>query len=316
MSSIGELVRVPAHEALLIAASKVFEVMFNGQWKETDEVSIPDVMEHEFKRFLRHFYSDRIQLSIEDDNIGSVMSLGHQYKVDACLENCATLLAFNINADNVCDIMDLAMRFSHEILFSESSIFISLNTIDVFNSDGFLNCKKEVLSQILRLNSMDCTEVRVFEACMDWVKTISRQNVLTKELVKEHLGNLLFDIRLGSLSIDQANQIIEAEEQLFTESEVKKIRDMIKLKKKNWAPFNGEPRSDALTMSATLTCNMLDGAPINYCFGSTENVTFSVYKTVLLKTIDCSNVCESNNIPEDLRNTEYRADIVIPVFNK
>lgn len=40
--SDGKYERIPAHKNLLVAASDVFEVMFNGTWKEKNEVEIVD----------------------------------------------------------------------------------------------------------------------------------------------------------------------------------------------------------------------------------------------------------------------------------
>lgn len=52
--------RISAHKTLLVAASKVFRAMFNGQWEEKDEV-ISNVSAADFKTFLQYFYFDETE---------------------------------------------------------------------------------------------------------------------------------------------------------------------------------------------------------------------------------------------------------------
>lgn len=68
---------------------------------------------------------------------------------------------------------------------------IRARTGQIFPTESFLNCNKEVLAHIWKLNDLSCLEVDVFEACMNWVRKAFNSNQLTREMVLHHLGELL-----------------------------------------------------------------------------------------------------------------------------
>ncbi|XP_055305912.1 BTB/POZ domain-containing protein 3-like [Sitodiplosis mosellana] len=281
----GQSDRVPAHKTLLIAASKVFRAMFNGQWKEKDEVPIPDVLAADFKTFLQYFYLSEVELSME--SVESVMSLSHQYDIGACFNDCATLLERSSTADNVCWTYGRAIFYEHEELKTECEIFISLNTEDVLKSSGFLECDRETLSMILRLNAMSCSETCVFNACMKWVKTAAEQDEISKELVQNCLGNLLYDIRFGSMTMQEFNAIYTAHGYLFTDKEQQGITKLIKSKKTQWELFKGTHRVNPWKKTSVLECGERSGS--KYGVGKIEIIKFSTTKTLLLNAIACSD---------------------------
>ncbi|XP_055305896.1 BTB/POZ domain-containing protein 9-like [Sitodiplosis mosellana] len=283
--SSGQSDRVPAHKILLIAASKVFRAMFNGQWKEKDEVPIPYVLAADFKTFLQYFYLREVELSME--NVEGVMSLSHQYDIGACFNDCTTLLERSLTVDNVCWIYWRAIFFGHEELKTECEIFISLNMEGVLKSSGFLGCNREILSHILRLDEMDCSETSVFNACMKWVKTASGQNEISKELVQNHLGNLFYDIRFGSMTMQEFNAIYTAHGCLFTDKEQQGITKLIKSKIMQWESFNGTRRVSPWEKSDEFDCN--GGLDLKYDDGQIEIMKFSTNETLLLNAIVCSD---------------------------
>ncbi|XP_055307613.1 BTB/POZ domain-containing protein 3-like [Sitodiplosis mosellana] len=282
--SNGQTDRIPAHKTLLIAASKVFRAMFNGQWKEKDEVPIPDVFAADFKMFLQYFYLSEVELSME--NVEAVMSLSHQYDIGACFNDCATLLEHSLTADNACRIYALAIFYGHEELKTECEIFISLNTENVLKSSGFLEYDRETLSEIIRLDAISCSETTVFNACVEWVKTTSEHDEISKVLVQNHLGNLFYDIRFGSMTMQEFNAICTAHGCLFTDKEQQGITKLIKSKKTQWKSFNGTRRVSPLEKSDELKCNLeADVTPEGHDIEHIETAKFSTNKTLLLKAI-------------------------------
>ncbi|XP_055326078.1 BTB/POZ domain-containing protein 6-A-like, partial [Sitodiplosis mosellana] len=191
--------RVPANKAHLMTGSDVFATMFNGSWKEMDKVKIGDVSAAAFKEFLQFFYLGQVKLTME--NIAEVMNLGEMYNVAECLAVCNKFLKNNLNNDNICRHYGLAMLLNQKNLKKACETFIVLNAKTVLKSTDFLACDRKILAQILKLNWMSCTEIELFEACISWVKAASKQNVLTKEIVQAHLGDLFHEIRFGSMSL-------------------------------------------------------------------------------------------------------------------
>lgn len=80
----GKYLRIPAHKLLLIAASDVFRTMFNGTWKEKNEVQIVDALPSAFKEFLQFFYTGRVRLTTE--NVAQVTKV-HYSRLFECLRD-------------------------------------------------------------------------------------------------------------------------------------------------------------------------------------------------------------------------------------
>lgn len=200
-SDDGVAERVPAHKLLLANASDVFEAMFYGELKETSDIRITDASAAGFMEFLQFFYSTRVKLTIE--NVGEVMRLADKYNVPTCIAVCGEFLKDILCFDNIFVILNLAIQDEQQELESYCKTFITVNTTAVLKSTGFMECDKEMLAYILLMNVFSCTEIDVFDACMAWVQAKSKQTALTKEIVDLHLGDLLYEIRFRSMTMDE-----------------------------------------------------------------------------------------------------------------
>lgn len=127
------------------------------------------------------------------------MYLGHKYNVAKCVEDCITFLKRTLHNGNVCTALFYANLYDQTELLELCKTHIISYTEGVFESPGFLNCDRKVLEYILGLDYVSCSEDKVFEACMAWVKIKSNQNVLSKEVV----GDLLYKFRFASMTIQQ-----------------------------------------------------------------------------------------------------------------
>lgn len=199
-SNDGAATVVPAHKVLLATISDVFKVMFNGPMREMGNVHIPDVTDAEFMEFLQYFYLNKIKLSAE--HIEGVLHLGDKYNVEKCVSDCVQFLIKFLENENVCSRLRLAILYGQTELMKACEKHILVNTAAVFETDGFLACDRQVLAHILQMDQFSCSEVKVFEAIMAWVQVKSKQDVLTIELVRAHLGNLFFEIRFASIDMD------------------------------------------------------------------------------------------------------------------
>lgn len=92
-------------------------------------------------------------------------------------------------ADNILIALGLAIRYNHSDLTKFCEKIIMLNTNAVLESSGFLECEKQMLAYILNENLLACSDVKVFEACMAWIKIKSKQFILTRKIVDTHLGD-------------------------------------------------------------------------------------------------------------------------------
>lgn len=268
--------KVPVHKNLLAAGSDSLYAMFYRGLKtegdangddvnadgataneasasstNTDIVKIEDVSIEAFKEFLQFFYCDQIKLTM--DNIYEVVYLGKKYLVEECVNVCERFCNDKLAVDNVCVIYELAMRFDMFELQHVCEAYIAKNPSAVFQSECFIECKKSVLSRILRSNTLSCAETVVFSACMEWVKAASKQEVVTKALVTEHLGELFHEIRFGLMTIDEFATLTTSFGTIFTLEEYQDIVQTIAIKEFQPKIFKKQARHlDHQTLSTAL----------------------------------------------------------------
>lgn len=235
-------VRIGAHRILLANNSDVFKEMFYGEDEPIDfdgEIAMADVSQEVFKDFLQFFYLSEVKLHA--DIISGLMYLGQKYKVMQCVEMCVQFLKDIATADNILIAIGLAVQYNHADLLKFCEQFIILNTDAVLASDGFLECELQTLAYVINANLLACSEIKLFESCMEWVKAKSKQTILTKEIVDEHLGDLFYEIRFGAISIQELCNLAMKYD-LVLSKDFKTITKLIVLPNFQPAKFNTRPR--------------------------------------------------------------------------
>lgn len=217
--------RVPAHKLLLSSASDVFEAMFHGPLKEIGDIKIVDVSADALKEFLQFFYFNRIALSME--NVADVMYLGKKYDVKECLILCLDLLTANITADNVMSALGMAIMYDQKELVDTCEWEIRSHLPAVLQSPDFWDCDRQLLGHILQMTDLECTEMELFEATMAWVRTHSKQDEITRDIVQTHLGDLFYVIRFESMSMTEFYNLYASYEHIFSDEEYNEIVQVI-----------------------------------------------------------------------------------------
>lgn len=243
---------VPGHKNLLGADSDVFEQMFYGELKENGDVTIADASQAAFMEFLQFFYLSEVKLSAE--HIAGVMYLGHKYNVKKCVDACVKLLRDDLTNENVCNILPLVNFDEQDALMKICEKRILLNAGEVFASAGFLECSKEALAHILKMNLLPCSEVDIFEACMAWVKAKSRKNEVSKAMVEKYLGDLYREIRFVSMTI-QEFCALKTEYDAVLRDDFEDIIRLIARIDIHSEQFNTFPRQVQWNQDATVTCD-------------------------------------------------------------
>lgn len=272
---------IPAHRNLLAADSDVFERMFYGDLKENGDVTIVDATDAAFVEFLQFFYLSDVKLTAE--HLASVMYLGHKYNVKKCVSGCVKLLRDDLTNENVCSILPLIDFDEQQELMKICEKRILMNTAEVFASAGFLECSKEALAHILKMNLLPCSEVDIFEACMAWVKAKSQQQVLTKAVVETYLGDLYREIRFASMTIEEFCALkIKYDAVLSSDFE-----DIIRLIARidiHSEKFNTFPRQVLWNTDAALTCDRKSYNTMarRYTLDNEEKTTFTTNEPIVL----------------------------------
>ncbi|XP_031626898.1 uncharacterized protein LOC116343128 [Contarinia nasturtii] len=291
------IVKVPAHKVLLAAASNVFATMFNGSWKEKNEVQIVDVSVAVFKEFLQFFYLDRVQLT--KDNVSKVMNLGNMYDMDTCMTVCDKFMKRHLNEDNVCKYYGLSILLDRPSLRNACEDIIGAETKTVLKSASFQKCDKKTMDSILKLDWLSCSEIELFEAVMLWVRATSQKEILTKRIVQSQLGKSFKDFRFGTMTIDEFATLIPSYGKTFSFDEQQDIIQMIPDKNFQSKMFNGKrekrckvtPWKDKVIVNCSrLLSRHKSNKP--YFIKNLETTTFSVNKPAFLKGFRCGSLYE------------------------
>lgn len=290
--SNSDVSRIPAHKAILATASSVFDAMFFGEMKEEGDIPISNATETEFKEFLQCFY--RHELVITFSNIAKVMELADQYLMTDFLNECGRLLTQRLPIKEVCSAYQIAISFNRTLSpalreFCEKQI--RKNSREVFRSDAFLACSKEVLENILKIGRFSCRAMPVFKACIDWAtkaNEISGTDATTENLRKK-LSNCLYLIPFDMMKPTEIEQCIVKYEGLFSEEELQEIIAMATSNSTNLKIFkrNNVSKRKKLVLECGRIRSKSDFE--SYLFTrdlfSTEVVVFRVSKSMLLHAI-------------------------------
>lgn len=274
---------VPAHKSLLAVGSKVFHAMFYGSLKESGDITIVDASAAAFKEFLQFFYLARVNLTME--NISDVMNLGEKYDVPVCQLLCEKFLKDMLSDGNVCIAYNLALLFDFHELRKLCEAKISANTEIIFQSSAFLECSPLVLRHILALNILTCTETELFHACVAWLRAATKQEEVTRELCHHYLGDLFYDIRFGSMTIEEFAALSPEYGHLFSFDEYQDIIQLIVSKDFQSKYFKNPPRQVQWNSDTVIECNRTINDPgdngtiyIRY----SETTTFSTNALLVL----------------------------------
>ncbi|XP_055335764.1 BTB/POZ domain-containing protein 2-like isoform X2 [Paramacrobiotus metropolitanus] len=199
------VVDIKAHKFLLAMGSAVFETMFYGTVKETKNiVKITDMDPETFRIVLRYIYYDQIG-PFNKLTAFSALYAAKKYGIPILKNACDQYLRQNIAADNC-----LAW-FVQARLYDETNLEkFCLEKIDVWgasvlHSADFLEIDREVLSVILRRDTLKVKEVDVYNAVMKWVKHQCEQQKIdfTGANQRSVLGDALFLIRFPTMTSEE-----------------------------------------------------------------------------------------------------------------
>ncbi|XP_055317520.1 uncharacterized protein LOC129576431 [Sitodiplosis mosellana] len=306
-SADGQCEHIPAHKLLLVTASDVFRTMFNRTWQEKDEVKIVDASVEAFKEFLQFFYLPRVKITT--DHITEVIYLGNKYNLTNCLRVCEQFIMNSVDEDNVCWAYEHGIFFDQAALIKFCEIFIGINTKAVLESEDFLECNSSVISHILKLDMLSCSEGEIFKACMNWIKATARVDQLTQAVVQIQCGELFGDIHFKSMTSQELAMLIPSHAGLFSSEEFKIIWQLAALPKFQSIKFSEKCRTPLKPVSwikkpmidcerLILRQNFLDQP---YFIQNVETTTFSINQPLFLTELRCADIARHDD------NTYYIA---------
>lgn len=288
--------RIPAHKLFLITGSDVFQIMFDGFWKEKDdhEVRIVDATAAAFKVFLQFFYMNEVELST--DTVLEVMNLGKKYCIAQCLNSCVNFLRITLTDENVLWVYEITILFELGDLRQICEKLIGINTDEILKSSSFLQCDKAVVRNILKLDALNCTEIALFEATMCWVEAKNNGNRLNRQAIRTQLGILFEEFRFGSMKIEEFITLIPKYGHLFTAEVYQDIIHMSVRTKYKPEHFNRNRNNRNKAVWSGQDFVRCDRLVSNYptyqpyYIRPIENTTFSTKEMLLLQGFECTKL--------------------------
>lgn len=235
-----ETVRIPAHKIILAAASPVFEAMFFGLMKESnDTIEIVDASANGFKEFLQLFYS--LVVTITMDYMEEVVRLADKYDMTDRLNTCLATVEKNLATHNVVWVYQLASLLNNRPLQLACELKLKACTTEIFKSESFLHCDKSVIEHILKSEALNCTEFDLFKACVKWakIKCAAKNSSGNDPLnLRNQLGDLFQLIRFETMSNDDVAMIMSSKpgRSMFSHDE---LADIFCMKSEKISKANG-----------------------------------------------------------------------------
>uniref|UniRef100_A0A914HMW6 BTB domain-containing protein n=1 Tax=Globodera rostochiensis TaxID=31243 RepID=A0A914HMW6_GLORO len=193
---------LPAHKAILMAASDVFEAMFPfdarnakaaaaAAWKdpseETKAVEVPDVELGAFKAMLSFIYADDVS-GLNGDNAIAVLYAAKKYDLPELVDLCLNFPIWKLS--------NVFFAFDETRFLGEKHIDVNADALIL--SEAFLQIDQKLLCDILdRDELMISEEIAIWNAALRWADEKCRQNGKKCSAAnrREMLGPALFKIR-------------------------------------------------------------------------------------------------------------------------
>lgn len=164
----SDIEKISAHKLILGTTSPVFDAMFFGGLKESGDVQIVDATIDAFKEFLQIFYLPMPKLSME--HMKEVVQLADKYDVLNRIKKCITNFKYKLTFGNVCWFYQLSIFLNDDQMKAICENFIMTVPKKIYELNDFCRWDRFVLKHMLMLDSVDCNECEILDACLKWAK--------------------------------------------------------------------------------------------------------------------------------------------------
>nr|XP_029709629.1 BTB/POZ domain-containing protein 6-like [Aedes albopictus] len=159
-----------AHKLLLIISSEYFNVMFNGNFKESnsEEIAINDVEPDIFLEILRFIYCGKVHLTIE--NVLEIFVHAQMYMLNELRQQSIEYFEKSIAFDNVLKFFAQNRLYELSFINEKCLKLIMKNPLLCFNHEDFYVLDRKSLEIIISSKKFNCSKTQVLQALRDWSK--------------------------------------------------------------------------------------------------------------------------------------------------
>lgn len=225
---------IPAHKFIVGAGSLILDHIVYGTdgLASVDSSVVDAISASAFTELLRFIYTD--DANITADNAVEIMIKANYYDIQQLEMLCVTVLLDSIDRDHCCSIYcRLFAYFSYTEVVKRCMKFIQFAPNAIFTNAEFGDLSADALKEILKLDSINCTELQLFQACKDWATIQCERGNMPVNVanLRQFLGGVLSLLRFGTMSTKDFAICQELAPNFWAPSELKSIKDAITTKK-------------------------------------------------------------------------------------
>ncbi|XP_037033877.1 BTB/POZ domain-containing protein 6-A-like [Bradysia coprophila] len=295
---------IPAHKILLAASTEAFNKMFYGTLREGNEVQIVDATPNGFRQFLRYFYFNDLQLSL--DCIDELMYLARKYLLNAYVADCCAFLSEQMEAEGILIGYEQSIRFQLAELKKKMEDSIAEESENVFYSEYFAAINRDLLNQVIQIPAVRIEQSKlVFNGCMLWAEAACKRSNVDASVMqnlRSQLGDCFHCIEFSAMKRNEITDCVEKCGDLFTAGELQGIVSMISAK---FTARNNQSQ-DVLE----LQISKLTDAIVNVSEGSQEELRFVPKEGMLLMSFSVTEFSETDGINDYNECVAYVASVV------
>lgn len=182
-----------SHKFILSKRSSVFCNMFYGSLPVTNEIIIEDISKEYFLIFLKYIYTEIVKITYF--NVVELSYLANKYLITKMSAICNEI---KINSPIVLIIMEKSMAYSSHAFTNRCMKLISNCTLQTISSESWLHTPKDVIKQILKLNTINCEEIVLFRHVLRWADAYCRQNNVKRDSLQDVFKLIRFSTMSGA----------------------------------------------------------------------------------------------------------------------
>ncbi len=182
---------IPAHKAVLAAATPYFAAMFSGKFKETKSriVTVKDVTFVGLKNVIECIYTTKSNINAK--NIEDILPAAHLLQMADIVDECKEWMSGKITKTNCFSFLRLAERYNIETVEKAITDFVLRNFVAVSETKGFAEISQQALCRYISSDMLktQLAEISVFKAAKKW---IVKNKITDDTIVYEVMKNVRF----------------------------------------------------------------------------------------------------------------------------
>uniref|UniRef100_A0A7E4VZ41 BTB domain-containing protein n=1 Tax=Panagrellus redivivus TaxID=6233 RepID=A0A7E4VZ41_PANRE len=278
---------LPAHKVVLAQRSPVFNAMFLQEDDETKKrsITLTEPSLEAFKLFLQFVYTGVIDFEpLEIDIVLGVFQLAITYQMSQLEGLTVNHLDSIVNAQNVCDILNGAIKFEQETLIAHCLEQVKSDFSKILNSENFKKLSTKAVKHVLKDVALHVPDLITFRAFVEWMKANPSEST--------HFPELLKHIKLDSIALFELinavrpSKLIDAND--FMDIVYQQSIASTPICKKQFDYPDGNvltPKNDVRVISGGASAFFINPTgTLKHRIGSYENITIDLKRRYILNS--------------------------------